>query len=138
MFETFKKGELAQLQVQLKAAEKGVVVSRPTTETRYDLVLDVAGKLVRAQVKYADGKTPCGTKGSIQLSLSRDTRNNGKKRPYTADEIDVLLVYVPKLKEILWLEAKDFQGVTSLVFRLEAPRNNQKKGVRLAQDFIWR
>src|SRR3990172_1003729 len=54
MYETHHKGELAFLKCSIRALEKGMILSRPTTETRYDAILDDGGKLLRVQVKYGD------------------------------------------------------------------------------------
>ena len=46
------KGEIALLKVEIRAAEQGIVVLKPTTShRRYDIVLDCGGKFLRAQVK---------------------------------------------------------------------------------------
>src|SRR5438552_488649 len=87
---TDQKGQLACLKVQEEAHRKGAVVSFPTTPARYDLVLDYRGKLYRAQVKYADGKTS-HAQGSVYVDLRR------RKRRYTNKEIDVLLVYIAQI-----------------------------------------
>jgi hypothetical protein len=52
-YSTAQKGELALLHVLQRAVENGWIVSRPTRDCRYDLVLDDGDRLYRAQVKYA-------------------------------------------------------------------------------------
>ena len=37
VFKTYRKGQIAELRVELRAVEKGYIVSRPTTEARYDV-----------------------------------------------------------------------------------------------------
>lgn len=132
-----QKGELAKLKVELRANDKGVVVSRPTTEARYDLILDFGGTLKRAQVKYA-GRALSHAIGSVSADLrSRNGVRKRATRSYSADEIDLLFVYVPQLDEVLLFEPDMFSGRESIAIRIKAPRNGQQKGITLATDHIW-
>jgi len=136
MYDRYLKGQIAVLKVQTRAAEKGFTVSVPTTESRYDLLVDDGKRIWRAQVKYA-GREQQSTSGSVELDLRKETRNNGKKRTYSKSEIDVVLVYVPQIDEVLWLGSDIFDGVKSLTFRFEKPKNNQASRLRMAKDFVW-
>jgi hypothetical protein len=133
MHSTFEKGEIAMLKVQLRALEKGVVVSKPTVESRYDLILDFNGKLFRAQVKYAGDELG----GAVQLDLRKETRNNGKKKVYLATEIDAVLVYIPQIDAVLWLPPDKFHGKQSINIRFNPCKNHQKSGISLANDLRW-
>ena len=55
---TDQKGVIAFARVLIEAAKKEIPVSVPTLPARYDLVLDYGGRLYRAQIKYADSKSP--------------------------------------------------------------------------------
>ncbi len=125
-----QKGQLAFLKVQIEAAKKGAVVSVPTVPARYDLVIDYQGKLHRAQVKYADGKAP-RSEGAIRLDLRR------RKKCYTRDEIDVVLVYVPQIDRICWFAPEVFHEKASLFLRLQPAKNGQQRGCRMLDGFIW-
>ena len=136
MFDKFAKGQTAMLKVQLRAAELGVVAALPTTEARYDLLIDDGKKIHRAQVKYA-GAVGCKVDGAVTLDLRKATRGNGNVRPYTKDEIDVVLVYVPQTDTVMWIGPELFDGKHSLSFRFEKAKNGQSKGVRVVGDFAW-
>lgn len=129
------KGQLATSKVELRALELGYIPSRPILDTRYDLILDNHKKLMRVQVKYADGK-PSASTGAVIVKLAYENR---KKTIYTysKSEIDGLLVYIPKTDKICLLPPKVFEGKRNLCIRIEKSRNNQKKGVLLAEDFYW-
>jgi hypothetical protein len=127
---TDAKGEIASLRVRIEAFKKGATVSLPSTPARYDLVLDYHGKLYRAQVKYADCKA-VRAQGALQLDLRK------RKRLYTRDEIDVVLVYVPQIDKICWIPPELFHNRATLMLRLLPTRNGQKKGCVMAHDFIW-
>ena len=128
---TKQKGKIAEIKVELVAYEKGWTVSRPTSDARYDLVLDDGNKLYRTQVKYA-GFAPAD--GVVQF-----TANNGGDSPmyYMEGEIDMILVYVPKIDKIVRIEPNHFVGKTTFIIRLAPAKNRQRKGVFLAEEHLF-
>ncbi len=136
--DTNDKGEYALLKVKQLALERNITLSEPTMPSRrYDLIVDCGERLVRAQVKYADGR--CSqTTGSVYLNLRKVTRGNKPgKQFYTAKEVDVLIVYVPKIDKLLWLESPYFHNKKCIIIRFEPSKNNQTKGCLMAQDHFW-
>lgn len=135
---TNEKGELAMLQVQLRALAVGALLSKPLREScRYDLIVDWRGQLYRAQVKYRDRLSNHST-GAVALHPRNITRSRRITFPcYTADEIDALLVYVPKIEQVLWLTPAQFAGKRNIGIRYQPSRNGQTKGCLWAADFIW-
>jgi hypothetical protein len=131
-------GEFAIVKVILRAIEKGVIPSRPMVECRYDLILDDGFKRHRVQVKHAGGKAPKQASGVIPVGLKK-WRTDG--RPpiwhYSAEEIDVLVVYVRVTDQILWFGPEVFAGRTMLHIRLDPARNGQEKGCLMAADYVW-
>jgi hypothetical protein len=117
------KGEFAQLRVQIAAAHKGIIVSLPSTQERYDIILDYNGKLLRGQIKYCDRRH----KNNLQLSLSKP--NN---KFYSKNDIDILLVYVPKVDRILAFHPKDFDKKERLQINI-----NDKKSSFYWENFKW-
>lgn len=136
--DTNDKGEYALLKVKQLALERNITLSQPTMPSRrYDLIVDCGERLVRAQVKYADAKIT-NASGSVYLNLRKVTRGNKPgKQFYTAEEIDVLLVYLPKIDRILWLKAEHFHCKSAIAIRFEPTKNNQSKGCLMAQDYFW-
>jgi len=131
-----QKGEVAQLKVQVRAVEKGFIVARPTVDCRYDLIIDTGKKLLRAQVKYADGKSSHAA-GAVLLGLRRWAGNDSSRwRVYTGMEVDLLLVYVAKVNKVVALSPSDFSGRSSLCLRYTPPKIKQPS-VRLVDDFVW-
>lgn len=127
---TRSKGEYAKLKVMLRAAELGYSVALPTTEVRYDMILERDGKFLRAQVKYADGR-PGHASGSIRLALYR------RGKVYAENEIDILLVYLPRLDRICCFMPKVFHNKLILQIRYEPSKSGQKQGCLNAQEFFW-
>jgi hypothetical protein len=127
---TDHKGQIALWKVVLAAFHKGACVSLPCVPARYDLILDYQGKLYRAQVKYADCKAP-HSQGAVQVDLRR------RKRCYTRDEIDVLLVYIPQVDRVCWFPPEMFDNKAVLYLRWQPAKNGQTRGCRAIEDFLW-
>jgi hypothetical protein len=129
------KGQLAISKAELRAIELGYLPSRPVFDARYDLIIDDYKSLYRIQVKYADGK-PSQSNGAVVVKLAYENR---KKEVYTyqQEEVDGLLVYIPKVDKLCFFQHKVFVGKRNLCIRLEKPKNNQKKGIVFAEDYYW-
>ena len=135
MHSTHQKGEIAQLRIQLRAAEKGVILSKPLIDSRYDFILDDGKKLERVQVKYANGRWR-NSQGSIRISL-KSWEGRKLRRRYGAHEVDALLVYVPQIDKVLRFGTNIFCERAGFTVRIEPAKNGQTKGILHAKDFIW-
>ena len=135
MHSTHQKGEIAHLKVMLRAIEKGVVLSKPLIDSRYDFILDDGQKLERVQIKYASGKAP-HSQGSVRVNL-KSWEGRKLRRRYYANEVDALLVYIPQIDEVLRFESDIFCERASFTLRIAPAKNGQTKGVLNAKDFIW-
>lgn len=131
------KGGIAQAKAEIRALEKGFIISKPIIEgTRYDMILDDGEKLSRVQVKYAGGKQT-SSNGCVVVDF-RKTSNNGKvKEGYSSKEVDVIIVYIPQVDKLCWFPTKLLEGKTTLTIRYEKAKNNQTKNVILVDDYIW-
>ena len=140
-----QKGEIAQLKVQIRAAEKGWIASRTIEGARYDLVLDDGDKLYRVQVKYSGGGTShCNGSAAVHVTRAEgDDRNKNSKycrtktRTYSKNEVDAVIVYIPQIDELCWLGPEMFDDKPVVCLRYEAPKNGQKKGIHLAENYVW-
>lgn len=131
-----RKAELARLKVETRALELGIICSRPSVEgIRYDCILDIAGKLCRAQIKYCDCAAG-NSSGAVQLRLKSNV-GQGAARCYSKEEVDALLVYIPSIDRICFFPQKVFCGKTGLTIRLEPSRNGQHKGCVHALNYLW-
>lgn len=129
------KGQLAVSKVELRALELGIIPSRPLFDTRYDLILDDFKKLIRVQVKYANG-TPSKSTGSVIVKLEYEDRVGGSFS-YQENEVDALIVYIPLIDKLCLFPPKLFTGKKKMYIRLEDSRNNQKRGIIRVQDYLW-
>lgn len=132
---TNTKGQLAVSKAELRAFELGFLPSRPLFDTRYDLIIDKENKLLRIQVKYANGK-PSNTSGAVVVKLEYEDR---QKNIYTyqKSEVDALVVYIPKLDRLCFFPKDIFVNKKKLSIRIAKSKNNQKRGIIAAEDYYW-
>ena len=135
MITSNRKGQIAVSKAQVRAIELGFNPCIPVMDCRYDLVLDDGKKLWRVQVKYADGKAT-HTSGSVIVKLEYNDRTH-HSYTYTREEIDALVVYIPKIGKLCWLSPEVYVGKKRLHIRIERPMNNQRNKVILASDYFW-
>jgi hypothetical protein len=126
---------LAVRKTELRALELGYLPSRPLFDTRYDLIIDNHKSLIRVQIKYADGKST-GSTGVVVTKLEYIDRQK-KTYTYEDNEVDALIVYIPKIDKLCYLSKKLFIGKHKLSIRISKSKNNQKKGIIAAEDYYW-
>ncbi len=134
--ESWQKGEIAELKVILRAAEKGMIVNKPViTSTRYDLILDDGYRLLKAQVKWAGG-----SRQEVEGATSVDLRKLGysrEHRRYSEGEFDILLIYLPQIDKICAFGPEIFLSRQTLSIRFAPTKNGQAKKCVMADDFLW-
>jgi hypothetical protein len=93
---------------------------------RYDIALDEGGVLVRIQCKTARFKD-----GRIVFNTSSTRRDNS--RHFYVGDADYFGVYAPYTDKVYLVPVSDAGGEGN--FRVDPPKNNQVKGVRLASQY---
>ncbi|WP_457674747.1 group I intron-associated PD-(D/E)XK endonuclease [Thiolapillus sp.] len=132
MHHTKDKGDLGVLKAQLDLFEQGFLVLNPVTEhAPFDLVGYRKKRFVRVQVKYKS----VDRTGSITVHFrsSWTDRNGTHMRQVDKGEIDCYCIYCPDTDECYYLDPKKYNR--SVTLRVEAPKNNQVRNVRLARDY---
>jgi hypothetical protein len=132
-------GEIAQLEVQKRVAEKGWFCSKPTMDgCRYDLIIDDGKKLHRVQIKYSNSE-PLESSNSFRIGLrKRSGGGNGHlQRLYLESEIDAFIVYLPRSGKLYWLSQEVWLGKGEVCLRLLPPSNKQIKNITLASQYEW-
>lgn len=133
---TKDKGDLGSLKVAADIAEQGYLVLFPASEHQhFDLVAYRDGEFIRVQVKYralVDGRVEIPLRGGYP-SNSGYVRNEIKE-----DEIDIFAVYCPDTDTCYYVPSHKITANKSktMYLRLEPPKNNQKRGVHLAEDYL--
>lgn len=124
------KGDLGVMKVACSLMEQGFMVLFPQTEhAPFDLVAYKDGIFNRIQVKYRAAK---GDKIMINLASSWADQH-GNHRSFYGDDVDVFAIYCPTNDMCYYVGSRDENSIT---LRLSPTRNNQKKGVLMASDFV--
>ena len=128
------KGNVAELAIATEAAKLGLSVLKPLTEhERYDLVLGIAGRLLRVQCKWGSHK---GDVICVRLKSSYHSPTCGYVRStYAENEIDVIAVYCAELERCYLLPIGIFAGRDTVHLRLKQTRNNQRAALNWASDY---
>src|SRR5687768_9898995 len=101
--------------------------------TRYDLILDEGDELYRVQCKT--GRLRDGAIRFATCSSYAHHRNPGAtQRPYFG-EVDYFAVYCPENGGVYLIPIADIPSRRMATLRVDAPRNNQWRFVRLAANY---
>jgi hypothetical protein len=97
---------------------------------RYDLVLDLDGRLVKAQCKTGRLRN-----GVIRFRTSSvmTTKTRNVRRGYSG-EVDVFLVFCPETKSVYCVPEAKAAG-NHMHLRVDPCRNRQQQGVNWASDY---
>lgn len=136
MLTSNQKGQIAVSKAQVRAIELGYNPSIPVMDCRYDIVIDDNQRLWRVQVKSTNRK-PAHSTGAVTAQLTYETRKRRKIITYNKDEVDALIVYIPKLDKLCWFLPEMFVGKSGLTIRIEPTKNGQKSKIILASDYYW-
>lgn len=131
------KGNAAELAIAAEAAKLGLTVLIPITEhERYDLVLGIAGRLLRVQCKWASCR---GEVIQVRLRSSYHSPTRGYVvKTYAPDEVDLVAVHCGDLGRSYLLPVEVFAGKNAVYLRLGPARNNQRAALNFAADYEFR
>ena len=128
-----EKGDLSLAMITARFLRLGYVVLRPMTENcRYDLVISRNdGPFERVQCKTGRLRS-----GAIKFNACSSQAHHGKgigRTKYTG-QIEFFGIYCPETDGCYLIPIGEIGGVEGSL-RVEAPKNNQGIGVRLASCF---
>ena len=125
-----QKGNLTELQCLTAFYQLGYQCSIPYGEnSRYDLIADIDGRLIRVQCKTSHEIEP----GVIEFPC-RSTRSNTQsnlQRRYTEDEIDYFCTFWNGQCYLIPIS----ECSVSKKLRFISPNNGQKVGITYAKDY---
>jgi hypothetical protein len=128
-----QKGNIAETAIALHAVWAGIPVFRPLHEHgRYDLVMEIDGRLWRVQCKWA---ARVGDVIPVRFTTNRRGPNGFVRRRYTEEEIDAVAAYCPDLDESYFLPMEEVGERAQLQLRLTAPKNGQRAALHFAADY---
>ena len=132
---TAKKGEITEIMVLAKLIQLGYACLIPWGhDHRYDIAIDDAGRLVRIQCKTAHYSEETGCLGfNTAITYARVGGKPHIVKGYKG-EADYFGVYAPYTEKVYLLSVEEAPDTVAQL-RLSAPRNNQTKGVRWAQEY---
>src|SRR4051794_30529403 len=100
-----RKGAIAEAVITAEVIKLGLDVYRPVSEGgRYDLVVDVGGRLLRVQCKSARLE---GSVIAVPIRTARLTTNGYVRTTYTAREIDGVAAYCPGMPPATGFRSRD-------------------------------
>ena len=131
-----QKGDLAELMVAADLRRRGHKIAVPYGEDwDYDLIVCRDGTLERVQVKYAESRD-----GVLLVRCRSHSLTNGHVRStkrYTSSTVDWIAVYDATTAGCFYIPAAELgEGRALLHLRLAPARNNQRLGVRWAEDYL--
>ena len=132
MLTTNQKGTLAEAKIVAAAIERGLGVSRPLDDERYDLILDLRPALLRVQCKWS---RRIGDVVAARLYTSRRGPGGLMNTRYNLGEFDYFALYCPDNDACYLLDAEEFVAFRQVHLRLAPSRNNQALGIRWARDY---
>lgn len=119
-------GELAKWDIQ---------VALPMSDNLpIDLVLFYNNKLWKAQVKSCGQITTTNSTGSVPFDLTTSNWYKKTTKKYLSDEIDIMLLC--DYENVYILGPEDFNNRSGFSIRKTKPKNNQSKGINMAEDYI--
>ena len=96
-----------------------------------DYIIIVDDVPLKVQVKTSTRYD--GEKTKFDLVSSTIHRKNGEKHKYSTQEVDIFMCYDVSTKEIFLV--KNTGSMTEITIRYSLPKNGQKKGINLSNDF---
>ncbi len=125
-------GDIGVLKAQVDLIQKGYIVAIPLTEhAPFDLIIYKDHKMSTVQVK---ARTVNSGKIEVSFKSSYNDSKGTKTVPVDKSKIDIYCVYCPDTDLCYYFNPDEFDKSVSI--RLELPKNNQKKGIHLAKDFL--
>ena len=135
MLSTNHKGAIAEAEIAAAATKLGIPVLRPVQEHgRYDLGLEIAGRILRVQCKWGALDEHAAII-KVNLRSARCTPSGYVLASYKEDEIDAVAVYCGG-RDRCYLLPKDLAvGRREIWLRLTPPLNGQRACLNIASQF---
>ncbi|MEM9954742.1 MAG: group I intron-associated PD-(D/E)XK endonuclease [Chloroflexota bacterium] len=134
---TKDKGDLALIKVIADLRQHGILCCLPLSEhLPFDLVAVMPDMktLIRVQVKYRSAVKS----GFVKVEFRSNYYDSQKiySKPVDFTEIDAYAIYIPDVDEVCYFRVDALhKDASTLTLRFEPPKNNQRKGVNLVEDF---
>jgi len=124
------RGKRSEAKILSELVEAGKSVLIPWGEERYDLALDVRGRLVRIQCKTGMLHGGCIDFKTCVADIRRPLGDGGYH-----GQIEAFAVYCPQTRTTYLVPIEAVPGPTLARLRIDPTRNGQLSGIRWARDF---
>lgn len=125
-------GDISTANIITQFLESKINVAIPFGDKdRYDLIIDISSKLYKVQCKTVQHDND-----TIYIRAYSLTTKNGKiiKNTYHG-QIDFIAAFDNASKKVYLIDNNEIMKHGTVRLRLTKPKNNQKKGVRFAENF---
>lgn len=129
------KGNIGEAIVLAEFTKRQIQVAIPFGDNaRYDLIAEFNGKLNKIQVKYCGQITE---NNSFICPCASSTNHTTNKHLTTYDnDVDYIAFYITSIDKLLLVPIEELAGKKTITFRLEPPKNGQKVGINLIDDYL--
>lgn len=124
-----EQGEIAELKFALACHERGYTASKPLRTSKYDIVVDVKGKLFRVQVKSAQKPSNPRTRVAYPVNLM----HGGNRSAYRASDIDFFAIYLRELEA--WYIIPVEYLIDTRVIHINPNRKRNQAGTKPLLDY---
>lgn len=122
-------GTIGELCVSNYLMRKGFPVFKELGDlSRVDLITIINNTPVKVQVK-----TFRGTEG-IDFTCAKNGPNY--RYTYQEDDVDVFALYLVDIDKVIFLTWSDIPESKFLKIRITPPKNNQRKGIHMYEDYL--
>jgi prevent-host-death family protein len=133
--DTNRKGAVAEAEIALAAIRLGIPVLKPMAEHgRYDLGLELGGRILRVQCKWGSLDEDTGVI-RVNLTSSWFSPQGYVRSSYSEEEIDLVAVYCGDLDRCYLLPCSLVAGRRAIYLRVSPSRNAQRACINLASDY---
>lgn len=128
-----QKGNIAETAVIYTLAKLNLPVFKEIGDSvSVDLITIVNKRPVTIQVKYAE----LNRNNAVQLML-RKTGPNGYVYHYGIEDFDLFALYINDTQQVIWVSSKVLVlNTTSVSFRIDTPKNNQRGKINYVCDYL--
>ena len=123
-------GHLAELQFEIHAHNKGMIISKPTRPARYDFILDDGAQRLRIQVKS------CSHKDKRSDAFIINSGNGPRNNAYGSNEIDFLAVWFPTLNYFGWFPISLIANKSRITIQADKLKRKWKNTI-LLENYKW-
>lgn len=131
---TKNKGDIGSLKARVRLAELGFTILIPISEHEvFDFVVYKDSQFTRVQAKYRSLENGVVT---VPLKTSWADRHGSHIKYLDKEEIDLMTIYCPDTEDVYFVNPSQFENKNAISLRVEPPKNNQRKNVLFAKDFL--